>query len=98
MYVPRHFAPDDDAVRALLSRPGAADLVTDGPDGPEATLLPFLHDFYVTPAWYAKFKLSQNRPAADVDGVLAGLRAAGERADADLVEAHRRGPGGPDTT
>ena len=38
----------------------------------------------------AKAKLSQNRPAADVDGVVAGLRAAGEHALADEVEAHRR--------
>ncbi|WP_145986081.1 FMN-binding negative transcriptional regulator [Pseudonocardia sp. EC080619-01] len=44
MYVPSHFAPDDEAVQQLLARHGAADLVTCGPDGPEATLLPFVHD------------------------------------------------------
>ncbi len=39
----------------------------------------------------AKAKLSQNRSAADVDGVVAGLRADGEDALADAVEAARRG-------
>jgi len=38
----------------------------------------------------AKFKLSQNRPAADVDGVIAGLRAAGDLDSAAAVAAHRR--------
>ena len=41
MYVPTHFAPDDDAVHELLTQHGAADLVTAGPDGLEATMLPF---------------------------------------------------------
>jgi transcriptional regulator len=34
----------------------------------------------------AKAKLSQNRPAADVDGVIAGLRERGDTASADAVE------------
>lgn len=37
----------------------------------------------------AKFKLSQNRPSADVDGVVAGLTAAGDHAGAAAVSAHR---------
>jgi len=37
----------------------------------------------------AKFKLSQNRPAADVDGVIAGLRADGDDRSAAAVEHHR---------
>lgn len=200
MYVPAHFALDDDAVQAMLDRPGAAELVTCGPDGPEATLLPFVRDpargvllghfarnndhwtrvdgrtglvivrgpdSYVSPTWYAskaehgrvvptwnyvtahvhgrvtvhddvawttdvvrrltelheggrwrmedaperfvagqlraivgvevriervvaKAKLSQNRPAADVDGVIAGLREVGDHRGADAVAAHRR--------
>jgi transcriptional regulator len=200
VYVPAHFSLDDDAVQAMLDRPGAAELVTCGPDGPEATLLPFVRDperdvllghfarnndhwtrvdgqtglvivrgpdSYVSPTWYAskaehgrvvptwnyvtahvhgrvtvhddvdwtadvvrrltemheggrwrmedapeafiagqlraivgvevrverveaKAKLSQNRPAADVDGVIAGLRAAGDHGGADAVVAHRR--------
>lgn len=44
MYVPTHFAPDDADVRALLDRPGAAELVTAGSAGLEATLLPWVHD------------------------------------------------------
>ena len=40
----------------------------------------------------AKAKLSQNRPAADVDGVIAGLRSVGDDRGADAVVAHR-----PDT-
>ncbi len=202
MYVPAHFAPDDDAVHELLANHGAADLVTATPDGLVATLLPFLYDrergtlrghvarnndhwrretvgdalvivrgpdSYVTPAWYAskaehgrvvptwnyitahvygtltahddpqwvgtlvrdltdhherrrdhpwsvddapakfvdgqlraivgvevaikrveaKFKLSQNRPAADVDGVITGLRQDGDTATAAAVERYR---------
>jgi transcriptional regulator len=202
VYVPAHFAPDDAAVRELLTHHGAADLVTAGPEGLEATMLPFLYehdrgtllghvarnndhwkradgrpclvivrgpDAYISPSWYAskaehgrvvptwnyvtahvhgtvtvhddvawlddlvrrltdrheagraepwsvddaperfvrgqlraivgvevriarveaKFKLSQNRPAADVDGVVAGLRSVGDEDGAAAVEAHR---------
>jgi transcriptional regulator len=34
----------------------------------------------------AKAKLSQNRPAADVEGVISGLRARGDFVSADAVE------------
>jgi transcriptional regulator len=44
VYVPTHFAADDDAVRELLARPQAADMVTMTPDGLVATFLPFVHD------------------------------------------------------
>jgi transcriptional regulator len=37
----------------------------------------------------AKAKLSQNRPAADVEGVIAGLRARGDQESADEVERAR---------
>ena len=37
----------------------------------------------------AKAKLSQNRSAADVDGVVRGTRADGELAMADAVQAAR---------
>jgi transcriptional regulator len=37
----------------------------------------------------AKAKLSQNRSAADVDGVIAGLRADGDTQAAAAVERHR---------
>ena len=202
MYVPNHFAPDDRDVRQLLAHHGAADLVTDGEDGLEATMLPFVHDVeqgtllghfarnndhwkraegqpglvivrgpdsYISPSWYAskaehgrvvptwnyltahvhgtvavhddvdwvedvvrrltrkheagrpapwsvddaperyfrgqlraivgvevridridaKFKLSQNRPAPDIDGVIDGLRSVGDTAGAEAVAAHR---------
>ena len=38
----------------------------------------------------AKWKLSQNRPAADVDGVVAGLRAEGDEVSAAAVDRTRR--------
>jgi transcriptional regulator len=38
----------------------------------------------------AKAKLSQNRPDADIDGVVAGLTARGDLASAEAVEASRR--------
>jgi transcriptional regulator len=38
----------------------------------------------------AKWKLSQNRPAADVDGVVAGLTADGALGTAGAVQAARR--------
>ncbi|GLY67849.1 hypothetical protein Atai01_44680 [Amycolatopsis taiwanensis] len=37
----------------------------------------------------AKFKLSQNRPAADIDGVIRGLRQSGDESGATAVENHR---------
>ena len=37
----------------------------------------------------AKLKLSQNRPAADIDGVVTGLRNRGDEASAAAVELHR---------
>lgn len=202
MYVPTHFAADQDAINELLSNPGAANLVTSTERGLIATLLPFVydpeagdhgallghvarnndqwlmpalgeslviiqrHDAYISPSWYAskaehgrvvptwnyttahvygrlvihddpawvedlvrrlttlheassakpwtvddaparyvagqlraivgvelvitrveaKRKLSQNRPTADVDGVIAGLRAKGDLESAGDVE------------
>ena len=44
MYVPAHFAAGDAAVRDLLARSRAADLVTPTAAGLVATFLPFLHD------------------------------------------------------
>lgn len=206
MYVPQHFAADQEAVSELLSNAGAANLVTSTERGLLATLLPFVYDpeagghgallghvarnneqwllpalgeslviiqrpdAYVSPSWYpskaehgrvvptwnyttahvygrlvihddpawvealvrrltalheatsprpwsvddapprfiagqlraivgvelaitrveAKRKLSQNRPAADVEGVLAGLRERGELEVAADVERARQ--------
>src|SRR3954451_2348395 len=208
MYIPAHFAMDDAAVRDLLARHGAADLITLTADGLLATMLPFAYepaagdhgalyghvarnndqwrkpargeslaivrgpDAYVSPSWYAakaehgrvvptwnyvtahvygelvvhddpvwvealvrrltgkheaslphpwsvddappafvagqlraivgvelriarieaKAKLSQNRPAADVDGVVAGLAGGGHlEASAAVAAARRQG-------
>ena len=207
MYVPSHFSAQPDAVRDLLARPGAANLVTMTGQGLLATLLPFVYDpdagehgalqghlarnntqwsqpavgeslaiiqgadAYVSPSWYAskaehgrvvptwnyttahvygrlvihddpewleqqvrrltgvheagfdhpwsvddapgryiagqlraivgvelvitrieaKAKLSQNRPGADIDGVVAGLSATGHTAMAADVEGARPG-------
>ncbi|HET7398595.1 MAG TPA: FMN-binding negative transcriptional regulator [Intrasporangium sp.] len=44
MYVPSHFAMSDALVRELLTRHGAADLVTATPEGLVATFLPFVYD------------------------------------------------------
>jgi transcriptional regulator len=44
MYIPAHFAADDHAVRDLLTRHGAADLITLTADGLLATMLPFAYD------------------------------------------------------
>jgi transcriptional regulator len=38
----------------------------------------------------AKAKLSQNRPTADIDGVITGLTSSGDAASADAVRAARR--------
>jgi len=204
MYVPKHFAADDETIHELLVNHGAADLVTMTPDGLVATMLPFVYDSsrhallghlarnndqwqrpvigealvimrgpdaYITPQWYAskrehgrvvptwnyvtahvygtltvhddpawvedlvrrlaqhheagrpepwsvddaperyftgqlraivgielaisrieaKVKLSQNRPAADIDGVVEGLRADGDEVTAAAVAVHRPG-------
>ena len=44
MYIPAHFKPADAAVRELLERMGAADLVTMTAHGLVATMLPLLYD------------------------------------------------------
>jgi transcriptional regulator len=38
----------------------------------------------------AKAKFSQNRPAADIGGVIAGLTSSGDLASAEAVSAARR--------
>ena len=44
MYIPAHFAVDDAAVRELLAKHGAADLITLTDDGLLATMLPFAYE------------------------------------------------------
>src|ERR1700677_1640274 len=43
MYIPAHFAPDNETVAELLRNHGAADLVTLTDDGLVATMLPFVY-------------------------------------------------------
>src|SRR6201987_4811030 len=44
MYIPAHFAADDAEVRELLTKHGAADLITLTDDGLLATMLPFAYE------------------------------------------------------
>jgi transcriptional regulator len=44
MYVPEHFALSTEQSLQALSGAGAGDLVTTGPEGPEATFVPMLHE------------------------------------------------------
>lgn len=44
MYIPKHFAADDDVVHDLLVNHGAGNLITSTPDGLLATLLPFIYE------------------------------------------------------
>lgn len=44
MYIPAHFAADDETVRDLLTHHGAADLITPTAEGLVATMLPMLYD------------------------------------------------------
>lgn len=44
MYVPEHFAMTDEQATQLLSTALVGDLITDGPDGLDATFLPFVYD------------------------------------------------------
>jgi len=44
MYIPAHFAADDRLVGDMLTRHGAADLITNTARGLLATFLPFVFD------------------------------------------------------
>jgi transcriptional regulator len=44
MYIPAHFAADEQTIRDLLTNMGAADLITTTEDGLVATFLPLLYD------------------------------------------------------
>ena len=100
MYIPAHFAAADADVRALLDNHGAAVLVTATDDGLLATFLPFVFEPDVGRHGAllghlarnndeAKLKLSQNRPAADIQSVIDGLQRRGDQASAAAVDAAR---------
>ena len=93
MYIPAHFSPDEALVDELLRTHGAAARrehpwsVDDAPRAfLEGQLRAIVGVELVVSRIEAKAKLSQNRSAADVEGVLAGLRERGDLAAADAVE------------
>ena len=62
MYIPAHFAAGPDAVRHLLTRPGAANLVTATDQGLLATFLPFVYDPAVGEHGALQAHLARNNP------------------------------------
>ncbi|WP_328333470.1 FMN-binding negative transcriptional regulator [Kribbella sp. NBC_00382] len=62
MYVPKHFAADESAVRDLLVGHGAGDLITSTADGLLATLLPFIYDPSVGEQGALLGHLARNNP------------------------------------
>jgi transcriptional regulator len=62
MYVPAHFAADESDVRELLTRHGAADLVTPTASGLVATLLPFLYEPDAGPHGVLLGHVARNNP------------------------------------
>lgn len=69
--------------------------VADAPDDfVQAALRAIVGVEVVVESWEGAWKLSQNRPAPDIDGVVAGLREGDARTSevADFVDRHR--PGG----
>lgn len=73
MYVPDHFRPTQDEIDDLLRHHGAVDLITVTARGLLATMLPM--------AW------DENRPAADIAGVIDGLAAEGEHGVSGAMRA-----------
>ncbi|MHC6591671.1 FMN-binding negative transcriptional regulator [Arthrobacter sp. C152] len=62
MYIPAHFAAGTDAIRHLLTRPGAANLVTATDQGLLATLLPFAYDPAVGEHGALQAHMARNNP------------------------------------
>lgn len=62
MYIPAHFAAGSDAVRDLLTRPAAANLVTMTSQGLLATLLPFIFDPSIGEQGALHGHLARNNP------------------------------------
>jgi transcriptional regulator len=80
----------EDVVRRLTSRHDSTWSVDDAPPAFVAGQLRAIVGVEVAIGRVeAKVKLSQNRPAADIDGVIGGLRERGEEAMAAEVERHR---------
>ncbi len=64
MYIPAHFAAGPDAVRALLTSPGAANLITMTDGGLLATLLPFVFEPDVGEYGALHAHVARNNPQA----------------------------------
>jgi transcriptional regulator len=80
----------EDVVRRLTSRHDSTWSVDDAPPAFVAGQLRAIVGVEVAISRIeAKVKLSQNRPAADIDGVVGGLRERGDEAMAAEVERHR---------
>jgi transcriptional regulator len=80
----------EDVVRRLTSRHDSTWSVDDAPRAFVAGQLRAIVGVEVAISRIeAKVKLSQNRPAADIDGVVGGLRERGDEAMAAEVERHR---------
>ena len=62
MYVPAHFEAGPDAIRDMLTRPGAANLVTMTPQGLLATLMPFVYNASVGEQGALQGHLARNNP------------------------------------
>ena len=62
MYVPAHFEAGPDAIGDMLTRPGAANLVTMTPQGLLATLIPFAYDASVGEHGALQGHLARNNP------------------------------------
>jgi transcriptional regulator len=80
----------DDIVRRLTDRHESTWSVDDAPPAYVAGQLRAIVGVEVAISRVeAKLKLSQNKSAADIDGVVAGLRDRGDEASAAAVERHR---------
>lgn len=85
-----HEAAQAEALRAAGGAPGAPWQVDDAPADYLATMRRAIVglEFAITRI-EGKFKLSQNRPPADFDGVVDGLRSLGDEASAALTAAQK---------
>jgi transcriptional regulator len=73
MYVPAHFAASPETVQGLLTRPGAANLVTMTSRGLLATLLPFVYDPDAGGHGALQGHLARNNPQWSAPAVGEGL-------------------------
>jgi transcriptional regulator len=86
----RHEAAHAEALRAVGGTPGTPWQVDDAPaDYLQAIRRAIVGLEFAITRIEGKFKLSQNRSAVDLDGVVDGLRALGDAACAELTDAQK---------